>query len=80
VAEEGEAERLTGQLQRAVTLMLRWYEKHSVRGKFLFHEVEDVGATYPSLYAASRSPRRKRREEGEGGSGGEGGDDEPQPG
>ncbi|HEU4404581.1 MAG TPA: hypothetical protein VFS43_04735 [Polyangiaceae bacterium] len=78
MSQESEVERLTGLLQRATTLMVQAYEKHSVRGKFLFHEVEDVEATYPSLYAAARSPRRKRPsdEPSGGGSGGEGpGDD-----
>jgi hypothetical protein len=40
---------------------VRGYEKHSVVGRFLFREVEDVEATYPSLYAAARNPRRKRQ-------------------
>lgn len=38
----------------------------------MFREVEDVEATYPSLYAAARKPWRKRRDdESAGGSGGE---------
>ncbi len=74
VGEAGEAERLTGLLQRATTLMLRAYEKHSIRGRFLFHEAEDVDLTYPSLVAAARSPRRKRQaDEPAGGDAGGGG-------
>lgn len=86
MTEGGEERRLTEQLQRAVTLMVRGYEKHSVVGKFLFREVEDVGVTYPSLYVAVRNPRRKQRaEEPTGGTGGEapegetGGDEQVDP-
>ncbi|HEU4407000.1 MAG TPA: hypothetical protein VFS43_17155 [Polyangiaceae bacterium] len=71
VSKEDEAKRLTRLAQRVATLLVRAYEKHCLRGKFLFHEVEDVEATYPSLYAAARSPRRKRRD-GEPGGGGAG--------
>jgi hypothetical protein len=87
VSNEGEVERVTGLLQRGATLLLQEYEKHCLRGRFLFHEVEDIEVTYPSLYAAARAARRKRKADepaggedvpgGAGSGGGEGPGDEP---
>ena len=59
-AGEGEAERLTGLAQRSATLLLRAYEEHRACGQFLFRKAEDVSTTYPSLFSAARSARRKR--------------------
>ncbi|HEU4406636.1 MAG TPA: hypothetical protein VFS43_15320 [Polyangiaceae bacterium] len=60
VGQAGEAERWTGLLQRAVTLLLRFYDEHRVAGQFGFRRVEDVGATYPSLLTAVRSAPSRR--------------------
>lgn len=76
IAEEGEAERMTDLARRAATLLVRGYEEHARCGRFFFGKTEDVGATYPSLFAAVRAPQRKRPSD-EPGDEGEPGDEAP---
>jgi hypothetical protein len=75
IGEKGQAERLSDLTYRAGALLLRAYDEHQVCGRFLFRKVEDVTATYPSLFTASRRPRRKRTSGGA--SAGEGAGGEP---
>ncbi len=63
IVEAGEVERANALAQRAATLLLRTYDAHRDCGRFLFGGREDVEATYPSLIAAARSPRRKRKDD-----------------
>ncbi|HEU4404149.1 MAG TPA: hypothetical protein VFS43_02475 [Polyangiaceae bacterium] len=69
VGQEGEVERWTGLLQRAVTLLLRFYDEHRVAGQFSFRRSEDVAVTYPSLFAAVRNAPSRRAPAGEPGEG-----------
>ncbi|HEU4406656.1 MAG TPA: hypothetical protein VFS43_15420 [Polyangiaceae bacterium] len=90
VGQAGEAERWTGLLQRAVTLLLRFYDERRGAGQFAFRRVEDVAVTYPSLFAAVRNAPSRRApadapgggegpgEPGEGGGQGEPGEGEGQ--
>ncbi len=60
LGEQGQAERIAGLTYRAAVQMLRAYDEHRACGQFLFRKVEDVTATYPSIYRAVRTPRRRR--------------------
>ncbi|HEU4404853.1 MAG TPA: hypothetical protein VFS43_06135 [Polyangiaceae bacterium] len=60
LVEEGRAERIADLTHRAAALLLMAYDEHQACGRFLFRKVEDVAATYPSIFTASRKPRRRR--------------------
>ncbi|HEU4537489.1 MAG TPA: hypothetical protein VFS00_25395, partial [Polyangiaceae bacterium] len=73
LGKEGHAERIADLTHRTAALLLRAYDEHRACGQFLFRKVENVAATYPSIFTATRKPRRRRASgeapEGEGAGG-----------
>lgn len=53
---QGEAARWADLAQRSWTLLSRAYDDLRALGNFAFRQTEDTSITYPSLFAATRSP------------------------